>query len=85
MDSSIRGSVYPRGRKMEIKTIEELGRIPVENDDFAAASDQGGGRDPASVLKTTGGMPGESLERTRWQSSHRYAGSAGGDVVVGLE
>ena len=28
---------------MEIKTIEELGRIPVENDDFAAASDQGEG------------------------------------------
>ena len=26
---------------MEIKTIEELGRIPVENNDFAAASDQG--------------------------------------------
>ena len=28
---------------MEIKTIEEVGRIPVENDDFAAASDQGEG------------------------------------------
>ena len=26
---------------MEIKTIEELGRIPVENDDFAAVSGQG--------------------------------------------
>lgn len=25
---------------MEIKTIEELACIPVENDDFAAASDQ---------------------------------------------
>lgn len=44
MDSSIRGSVYPREEEeMEIKTIEELGRIPVENDDFAAASDQGEG------------------------------------------
>ena len=28
---------------MEIKTIEELACIPVENDDFAAASDQGEG------------------------------------------
>ena len=28
---------------MEIKTIEELGRIPVENGDFAAVSDQGEG------------------------------------------
>lgn len=44
MDSSIRGSVYPREEEeMEIKTIEELGRIPVENDDFAATSDQGEG------------------------------------------
>lgn len=44
MDSSIRGSVYPREEEeMEIKTIEELGRIPVENNDFAAASDQGEG------------------------------------------
>ena len=44
MDSSIRGSVYPREEEeMEIKTIEELGRIPDENDDFAAASDQGEG------------------------------------------
>lgn len=42
MDSSTRGSVYPREEeKMEIKTIEELGRIPVENDDFAAVSGQG--------------------------------------------
>lgn len=42
MDSSIHGSVYPREEeKMEIKTIEELGRIPVENDDFAAVSGQG--------------------------------------------
>ncbi len=29
--------------EMEIKTIEELGRIQVENNDFAAASDQGEG------------------------------------------
>lgn len=29
--------------EMEIKTIEELGRIPVENGDFAAVSDQGEG------------------------------------------
>jgi oligopeptide transport system permease protein len=44
MDSSIRGSVYPREEEeMEIKTIEELGRIPVENGDFAAVSDQGEG------------------------------------------
>lgn len=44
MDSSIRGSVYPREEEeMEIKTIEELACIPVENDDFAAASDQGEG------------------------------------------
>lgn len=44
MDSLIRGSVYPREEEeMEIKTIEEVGRIPVENDDFAAASDQGEG------------------------------------------
>ena len=41
MDSLIRGSVYPREEEeMEIKTIEELACIPVENDDFAAASDQ---------------------------------------------
>ena len=44
MDSLIRGSVYPREEEeMEIKTIEELACIPVENDDFAAASDQGEG------------------------------------------
>ena len=44
MDSSIRGSVYPREEEeMEIKTIEELSFITVENDDFAAASDQGEG------------------------------------------
>ena len=41
MDSLILGSVYPREEEeMEIKTIEELACIPVENDDFAAASDQ---------------------------------------------
>ena len=44
MDSLIRGSVYPREEEeIEIKTIEELACIPVENDDFAAASDQGEG------------------------------------------
>lgn len=44
MDSLIRGSVYPREEEeMENKTIEELACIPVENDDFAAASDQGEG------------------------------------------
>ena len=32
---------------MEIKTIEELACIPVENDDFAAASDQ----DEGDVIK----------------------------------
>ena len=51
MDSLIRGSVYPREEEeMEIKTIEELACIPVENDDFAAASDQDEGD---VILRTT--------------------------------